>query len=82
MDLPFQIEDQPEGQVSDEKLHFLRSCIADLAEIDRIIISLFMEELSQEKIAEVTGLSHANVRVRVHRIKNRLSKKFKENGKF
>lgn len=66
----------------EQKLNFLRQCISELAEIDRIIISLTMEDLAQEKIAEITGISHANVRVRVHRIKERILQKFKANGKF
>ena len=37
---------------------------------------------SAENIAKITGLSHSNVRVRVHRIKERILQKFKANGKF
>ncbi|KFE97904.1 RNA polymerase sigma factor [Chryseobacterium luteum] len=53
--------------------------ISELPSIDRIIISLFLEELSQEKIAEITGVSHANVRVKIHRIKEKLLDKFRSN---
>ncbi len=83
-DLPFGYPvDQPNTEdLTDEKLHFLRKCISDLSEIDRIIISLYMEDLPQEKIAEITGLTHSNVRVKVHRIKERILKKFNENGKL
>ncbi len=70
----------PENQ--EEKLIFLRNRIAQLQEIDRIIITLYMEDVPQEEIATITGLTHANVRVKIHRIKERLLKKFKENGKF
>lgn len=66
----------------EEKLIFLRNCIAELPEIDRIIITLFMEDMPQEEIAEVTGLKHNNVRVKVHRIKERLFKKFRNHGKL
>ena len=48
--------------------------------MDRIIISLEMEDIKQAEIARITGLSEANIRVRVHRIKEKLSKKFAENG--
>jgi RNA polymerase sigma-70 factor (ECF subfamily) len=41
-----------------------------------------MEDMPQEEIAEVTGLTHTNIRVKVHRIKERLFKKFKEHGKL
>ena len=59
---------------------FLYKCIADLAETDRIIISLELEDVKQAEIAKIAGLSEANVRVKIHRIKEKLTKKFKENG--
>lgn len=71
-----------DSEEKDKKLAFLRQCIFKLAEVDRIIITLFMEGLTQEKIAEINGLSHSNVRVRVHRIKEKLLKEFEHYGKF
>jgi len=59
---------------------FLYKCIADLSETDRIIISLELEDIKQAEIAKIVGLSEANVRVKIHRIKEKLTKKFKENG--
>ncbi|MEN5380659.1 RNA polymerase sigma factor [Sphingobacterium kitahiroshimense] len=58
----------------------LHKCISELAELDRIIIGLYLEDVGQEKIADIVGISHANVRVKIHRIKNILSKKMKRNG--
>lgn len=65
-----------------EKIQLLRSCIAELKEIDRLIIGLYLEELPQEYIAEVVGMSHTNIRVRVHRIKQQLKTKFKAHGQL
>ena len=65
-----------------EHLIFLRKCIAELKEVDRIIISMILEEISQKEIAEVLGISEGNVRVKAHRIKEKLSQKFKEYGQF
>ncbi|RKO70555.1 sigma-70 family RNA polymerase sigma factor [Sphingobacterium puteale] len=56
----------------------LHQCIADLPELDRLIIGFFLEDLKQEKIAEILGITHSNVRVRIHRIKEVLSKKMKD----
>ncbi len=50
--------------------------IAALPEIERIIITLELEETPQSQIAEITGLSEGNVRVKIHRIKEKLTKKF------
>lgn len=61
---------------------YLRNCIAQLPETDRLIIGLHLEDIAQEKIAEIIGISHANVRVKVHRIKSILTEQFKKYGKL
>ncbi|WP_264535306.1 RNA polymerase sigma factor [Flavobacterium sp. N1736] len=73
--------------LTEEKLHslepqiqFLYQCIAELPETDRIIISLELEDVKQAEIAKIVGLSEANTRVKIHRIKEKLTQKFKENG--
>jgi RNA polymerase sigma-70 factor (ECF subfamily) len=69
-------------ETKEEKLNFLYHCIAELEETERIIISLVLEDLPQAEIASVVGLSHENIRVKIHRIKEKLSKKFKQHGQF
>ncbi|SHI59504.1 RNA polymerase sigma factor [Aquimarina spongiae] len=61
-------------------IQFLHQCISELKEIDRIIISLELEDIDQKEIAKIVGISEGNVRVKIHRIKEKLTKKFKENG--
>lgn len=61
---------------NDSKLEFLYKSISELPETDRIIISLELEDIKQSEIAEIIGLSEANVRVKIHRIKEKLTKKF------
>lgn len=58
------------------QIDFLYQCIAELAELDRLIISMELEDVAQAEIARILGLSEANVRVKIHRIKKKLSKKF------
>ena len=62
------------------QIQFLYKCIAELPETERIIISLELEEVKQAEIAKIVGLSEANIRVKIHRIKEKLTQKFKENG--
>jgi RNA polymerase sigma-70 factor (ECF subfamily) len=76
-DLPLTQEESKE-----EKLHFLYACIAELEETERIIISLELEGLPQVEIASVVGLSHANTRVKIHRVKEKLANKFKQHGQI
>ncbi len=61
----------------DKQINFLYQAINELKEIDRIIISLELEEIKQAEIAEIVGISEANVRVKIHRIKEKLTQKFK-----
>ena len=63
-------------------LDYLYRCIAELEETDRLIISLVLEDLPQSEIASIVGLSMANIRVKIHRIKGKLSEKFKAHGQF
>lgn len=59
----------------------LYQAISELTEINRIIISLTLEGVDQKQIADVTGLTHVNVRTRVHRIKEELYQKLNNYGK-
>jgi len=80
-ELPFNLPETKE-ETADEKLAFLYKCIAGLEETERIIISLVLEDLPQAEIAAIVGLSNVNTRVKIHRIKEKLSLKFKHHGQF
>lgn len=70
-----------EKQVNIEpKIQFLYKCISELPETERIIISLELENIKQAEIANIVGLSESNIRVKIHRIKEKLTRKFKDNG--
>jgi RNA polymerase sigma-70 factor (ECF subfamily) len=43
---------------------------------------LELEDLKQAEIANIVGLSESNVRVKIHRIKEKLTQKFKEHGTY
>lgn len=67
-------ETQPD---QDREIAYLHECISQLKEIDRLIISLELEDIKQAEIANIVGISEANVRVKIHRIKQQLTEKFK-----
>ncbi len=52
----------------------LYHAIGQLNEVDRIVIMMVLDELDYAEIAEVTGISPLNLRVRIHRIKQKLKK--------
>ena len=66
----------------DKKYEFLIKCISELSELDRLIIGLHLEGLHQEKIGSILGMTHSNVRVKIHRIKKELINIFNKNGRF
>ena len=56
----------------DDAVRQLYACIARLAPVDRLLISLYLEEMQSSEIGAVLGISEGNVRVKLHRIKNQL----------
>ncbi len=68
----------PKTETLDAKVEFLYKCISQLPETDRIIISLELENLKQAEISTIVGISESNVRVKIHRIKEKLTEKFKQ----
>lgn len=65
----------PDGIIEQEKqgkINMLYAAINQLAKFDRAIVLLYLEQFSYKEIAEVTGISEANVSVRLVRIKKKL----------
>lgn len=77
-DLPINLEEKKQESM-EPQIQLLYQFISELPETDRIIISLELEEVRQAEIAQITGLSEANIRVKIHRIKEKLTQKFKHN---
>ncbi|PIF47530.1 RNA polymerase sigma-70 factor (ECF subfamily) [Chryseobacterium sp. 52] len=78
-DLPIHLEEKKQESM-EPQIQLLYQFISELPETDRIIISLELEEIKQAEIAGIVGLSESNIRVKIHRIKEKLTKRFKENG--
>lgn len=57
-------------------LYQLNTFIKELKEIDRAVILLYLEENSQQEIAEILGLTTSNISTKILRIKQQLRKKF------
>jgi RNA polymerase sigma-70 factor (ECF subfamily) len=54
----------------------LYSLIHGLKPIDRQVILSWLEDLDASSIADITGLSPANVAMKIHRIRNVLARRF------
>lgn len=57
----------------EQEAQLLYKCISKLAETDRLIITLVLEDKPYEEIAEITGITENNLRVKIYRIKKQLS---------
>jgi RNA polymerase sigma-70 factor (ECF subfamily) len=60
----------------------LAELIRRLKPLDRQVIVSYLEDLEAASIAEITGLSPANVAMRIHRIKSILAKQFRVGGRY
>jgi len=56
-----------------EQVALLYKCISKLEESERIIITMVLDEVPYAEIAEVSGISEGNLRVKIHRIKQKLT---------
>lgn len=78
-ELPLNLAEEKPVDI-EPQIQLLYRFIGELPELDRIIISLELEEVKQAEIAQIVGVSESNVRVKIHRIKERLTKRFNEHG--
>lgn len=58
--------------VQNEQKQLLYEHIAELDELDRTLVLLYLEDLEYQTIAEITGLTQSNVGVRLHRVRQKL----------
>ncbi|MEJ6981491.1 RNA polymerase sigma factor [Pedobacter sp. P351] len=65
-----------------EQVALLYKCISQLEETERIIISMVLDEISYSEIALISGVSEGNLRVKIHRIKNKLTEIYNRYERF
>ena len=72
-----EIPDRP-PENKEESLQELYRAISTLSSLNKAVVLLYLEDLSYEEIAQITGLSKSNVSVRLVRIKKELEIKLKK----
>lgn len=65
-----------------EQVALLYKCISKLDESERIIISMVLDEVPYAEIAEISGVSEGNLRVKIHRIKHKLTEIYNRYERF
>lgn len=66
--------EEQKSEVQDEKLKLMHSAIAELNKVEKAIVMLHLDEKSNKQIAEIVGITQNYVRVKMNRIKTKLSK--------
>ena len=68
----FSVEERREKMLEEMEKH-----INQLSVIDKILVSLMLQDLSYREIADIVGITEPNVRVKIHRIKSELQQSLK-----
>ncbi|MCX6166435.1 MAG: RNA polymerase sigma factor [Sphingobacteriales bacterium] len=75
-------EKAEEFSEKNEQVALLYRCISKLEENERIIITLVLDEVPYAEIAEISGISEGNLRVKIHRIKQKLTELYSRYERF
>lgn len=65
---------------AEQKLAFFSEFMQQIPAFDRMLVSIYLEGLDTREMAEITGLSESNVRVKIHRIKEQIKKEWEEHS--
>ena len=82
------MDELPLAGIADETHHkehevqLLYKCVSQLAEADRLIITMVLEDKSYTEIAAITDISENNLRVKIHRIKKQLTEIYNRYERF
>jgi RNA polymerase sigma-70 factor (ECF subfamily) len=71
-----------EHSEKNEQIALLYQSIAKLEENDRLIITMVLDELPYAEIAEISGISEGNLRVKIHRIKQKLTELYNHHARI
>nr|WP_300980399.1 sigma-70 family RNA polymerase sigma factor [Nonlabens sp.] len=69
----FKIEDQNEEDEQMEQLTLLYGAVKQLNDIEKALVFLYLEDKNYREIAETMGISEVNARVKMNRIKTKLT---------
>lgn len=72
--------EQEQSLIANEQIDILYRCLGKLTDQNRLIMTLYLDELSYEEIAEIIGISVNLVGVRISRAKEKMKSCLIENG--
>ena len=77
--LPTSPGDNEQGYAEEEQMQQLYNAIAQLSEIEKSIVMLYMEDRSYTEMEEILGITEGTLRVKMNRIKEKLRQLTKNN---
>jgi RNA polymerase sigma-70 factor (ECF subfamily) len=69
--------EEKKSEMQNEKLKLMYAAISKLNKVEKAIVMLHLDEKTNEEIAEIVGITQNHVRVKMNRIKTKLSKTVK-----
>jgi RNA polymerase sigma-70 factor (ECF subfamily) len=75
--IPDQVSTE-EGNRMEQEIQELYRCINQRGQLEKTLVSLYLEDVSTKDMADIVGISEANVRVKLHRIKKTLKEKLED----
>ncbi|KQC34089.1 MULTISPECIES: RNA polymerase sigma factor [Nonlabens] len=69
----FKIEDTTEDDETMEQLTLLYGAVKQLNDIEKALVFLYLEDKNYKEIAETLGITEVNARVKMNRIKTKLT---------
>jgi RNA polymerase sigma-70 factor (ECF subfamily) len=70
--IPMEKADIKEENEKEEKLKLLYEAIAQLNEIDRAVVMLYLDDTGYDEMESILGISQGTLRVKMNRIKEKL----------
>jgi RNA polymerase sigma-70 factor (ECF subfamily) len=69
---PVEICEDNSGPEEEERLQTMYKAIERLNEVEKAIVTLYLEDKSYEEMEEILGISQVNLRVKMNRLKEKL----------
>ncbi|MDE3253396.1 MAG: RNA polymerase sigma factor [Bacteroidota bacterium] len=70
--------DEADKGETETGIRFLHQCIAELKELDKALMLLYLEGKSHKEIAEIIGITETNTATKISRIKTLLKQRFSQ----
>ena len=71
-------ESDDNSEEGEAKIKFFKEFKNKLSSADKILVTLYLDDIEYSEISLITGLSEVNARARIHRIKKQIKKEWED----